>query len=111
MEKIVKTYPEFNNHTVLYQLKDEMSVAEDGKPGKEIDWVVTNEDGDYLMHGVFKSADFFRSVFDLPISGMQENMYEELFYLYFEVIKLECINIVEEKDAEDLIYDEDENVL
>jgi hypothetical protein len=100
MAKIIKVYPEFNNYSVEYSVEDD-----------QIDWVVTSADGDYLMHGVFKSKDFYKSVFDLPISGMAENMYEELFYLYFENIKLACINIVEDKDADELLDEEDVNSL
>jgi hypothetical protein len=69
-----------------------------------IDWEVSNEDGDVLMIGKFDSKDYYKSVFTLVPSNVEENIYENLFYLYFENIKLKCIDMVE---GDESIGDED----
>lgn len=101
MEIINKKYPEFG-YSVEYRLIKDLMRSENNKPGVDIEWTVRNEDGDYLMNGLFKSNDYYRSTFNLPVSNMEENVYESLFYLYFENIKLECISLVEDKDVEDI---------
>jgi hypothetical protein len=86
MENVVKQYPEFG-YTVEYQID-----------GKTINWTVKDEGDETIMVGVFKSDEFYRSTFTIPSSNITENMYENLFYLYFENIKLVCIEVVEEDD-------------
>lgn len=92
MEVINKQYPEFG-YNVRYNLNS---------TDKIIDWEVATEDGDILMTGRFTAKDFFMSKFTLVPSNVEENVYENLFYLYFENIKLECIELVEDKDVEDI---------
>lgn len=91
MEIINKEYPEFG-FNVRYE------ILPDGK----IDWEITNEGDEVVMMGKFSSKDFFQSTFTLLHNNVEENMYESLFYLYFENIKLECISLVEDKDVEDI---------
>lgn len=91
MEVINKNYSEFG-FSVRY------TILED----KKIDWEVTNEDGDLLMTGKFDSKDFFKSKFTIVPSNIEENTYESLFYLYFENIKLACIDIVEDEGVEEI---------
>lgn len=98
METISKKYPEFG-YLVEYRITEDLLRSENNKPGIDIEWVVRNDEGDYLMSGVFKSNNFYKSSFNLPISNMDENIYESLFYLYFEEIKLECIRLVEDVDV------------
>lgn len=98
MEIINKSYPEYG-YNVEYRLIKDLLRSEKNKPGLDIEWTVRNEDGDYLMNGLFKSNDYYRSTFNLPVSNMEENIYEILFYLYFENIKLECIALVEDEDT------------
>lgn len=106
METIKKHYPEFG-YSVEYKFKEDFSRAEKGKPGMDIDWLVLDDDGNYIMSGVFKSHDYYRSNFNLPIANMEENVYESLFYLYFEEIKLECIRLVEDIDSNETEVDMD----
>lgn len=101
MEVISKKYPEFG-YSVEYRITEDLLRSEKGQPGKDIDWLAVDEDGNYLMSGKFKSNDYYRSTFNLPISNMEENTYENLFYLYFENIKLECIRLVEDENVEDI---------
>lgn len=93
MENIKKYYPEFD-FTVTYNVNNE---------DKEISWeVIQSHEGDLLMTGKFISKDFYRSKFNLIPSNIEENMYESLFYLYFENIKVECIELIEDKNIEDI---------
>lgn len=108
MARVIKEYPEFG-YSVEYKMSDDLSGSKNGSPLKEIDWIVRSSDGEYLMSGKFKSDNYYRSTFDLPISNMEENMYENLFYLYFENIKLDCISMVEEGDED--IVEENEDIL
>jgi len=86
-------YPEFG-YKVKYYSEDSLVV----------DWTVMDENDDLLMTGVFDSKDYYKSVFNIVVSKLEENVYENLFYLYFENIKLKCIDIVEFRDpAEDLL--------
>ena len=88
--EIIKMYPEFGL-TVKYIPDDEVI---------SIDWVVSDADGELLMSGRFDSTDFYKSTFTIYPSNLEENIYENLFYLYFENIKLACIEMVEFKDEE-----------
>jgi len=90
MEVINTNYPEFG-YAVRYTLNEGI-----------IDWEVTNEDGDVLMTGKFSSKDSYQSKFTIIPSNIEENVYESLFYLYFENIKLACIELVEDKNVEDI---------
>src|SRR4030042_4913463 len=70
---------------------------------KTVDWQVTSTaDDELLLTGVFNSDNYYRSTFSLLPSKVSENTYETLFYLYFEYIKLYCIDIVEARVAESL---------
>jgi len=99
MEKISKKYPEFG-YTVEYGILSDFSKSKKNIPGKIIEWTVLDDNGEYIMKGVFTAEDFFQSKFTLVPSNVEENVYENLFYLYFENIKLECIALVEEIDYE-----------
>lgn len=90
MEIINKEYPEFG-YNVRYALEDGV-----------IDWEVSSADGELLMTGKFTAKDFFQSKFTLVPSNIDENTYESLFYLYFENIKLACIDLVEDEQVEDI---------
>jgi hypothetical protein len=90
MNDIIMKDPEFG-YTVRYALSED-----------SIDWEVSNEDGDVLMIGKFDSKDFYRSTFTLVPSNVEENVYENLFYLYFENVKLKCIEMIEDKNIEDI---------
>jgi len=91
-DSIVKQYPEFlNGCSVRYLIAD-----------KIVDWEVLTSDEEVIMIGKFSSKDFFSSKFTLIPSNIDENTYESLFYLYFEVIKLTCIDLVEDADVEDI---------
>lgn len=90
MGKIVVVDPEYG-YTIRYD-------QEEGN----INWEVSNPDGDLLMVGKFSSKDFYQSKFTLVPSNVEENVYENLFYLYFENIKLACIEMVEDKNIEDI---------
>jgi hypothetical protein len=80
---ITEFNPEFGYH-VHYFTED----------SKTIDWEVLEGD-EVLMKGVFKSDDFYRSEFNIIPNKLEENVFETLFYVYFEYIKLKCIDIVE----------------
>lgn len=86
---ITLQYPEFG-YKVHYTAEDL----------SKIDWVVYDEDDNIAITGSFYSADFYKSTFNVVQSNIPENKYENLFYLYFENIKLKCIDFVEYEDAE-----------
>lgn len=86
---LIVEYPEFS-YKVWYRSKD----------SEIIEWSVSDESDDLLMEGVFKSNDYYRSTFNIIPSKLEENTYESLFYLYFENIKLKCIDIVEFREDE-----------
>jgi hypothetical protein len=98
MGVITKVYPE-SGYTVKYEL-DSSTQA--------IGWVVSNDDGDVLMIGNFNGKDFYQSKFTLVPSNVDENVYETLFYLYFENIKVECIEMIEGEDVDKLIDEYEE---
>jgi hypothetical protein len=99
MENVVKQYPEFG-FTVTYMPSSDFKI---------IDWEIRDESDELLMTGKFHSDNFYRSTFTLIPSNIEENVYENLFYTYFENIKLECIEFVEEGNGSS-IFDEDENI-
>lgn len=83
-------YPEFN-FKVWYFSEDSI----------DVEWRVWDMDENLLMTGNFYSKDFYRSRFTIVPSNIEENVYENLFYLYFENIKLKCIDIVEYREVEE----------
>lgn len=93
--EVIKMYPEFGL-SVKYTPDEDMVY---------IDWVVLDADGDILMTGRFDSKDYYKSTFTVVPSNIEENIYENLFYLYFENIKLTCIDFVEfkEESSEELV--------
>lgn len=91
VDKFEKAYEEFG-------YKVEYTISEDTT---EVGWVIRDTNDDLLMHGLFKSKDYYRSSFNVIPADLAENVYESLFYLYFENIKLECIALVEDEDVEE----------
>lgn len=89
VNNITKEYPEFG-----------FKVWYNGINDTDIEWEVHDMDDNMLMTGVFYSKDFFQSTFNIIPARLKENIYESLFYLYFENIKLECITLVEDEDVE-----------
>jgi hypothetical protein len=69
---------------------------------ENIDWEVSNPDGDLLMVGKCSKEEYHQSKFTLIPSNVEENVLENLFYLYFENIKLTCIEMFDDKNIEDI---------
>ena len=92
MDKFTKEYPEFG-YKVEYEIRREAGM---------ISWSVEDPNGDKLMDGMFKSENHYQSNFTIFPSYIEENIYENLFYLYFENIKLTCIELMEDENVEDI---------
>jgi hypothetical protein len=63
-----------------------------------IDFEISDADENILMSGKFLTDNYYRSIFQVYASNIEENLYENLFYCYFEYVKLKCIEIYESKE-------------
>lgn len=63
-----------------------------------INFEVENRDEEILMVGKFLTDNYYRAVFQVYVTNIEENLYENMFYLYFENIKVKCIEIVENRE-------------